>query len=141
MKSKFYIDNKKQYDYFFKKGDIVFVDLGKPDKPSEQGGIRPCVIVQNNVGNKYSPTTIVAPISSQIKYNKNGNIQPTHFIIENYKEAGLKSRSMILCEQIRAISKKRILDTSPKGHINFNDFKGRILTAFGIDNSEEKINA
>ena len=46
---------------FFKQGDIVFCDLGKGE-PSEQGGIRPCLIIQNDIGNKYSPTTLVAPI-------------------------------------------------------------------------------
>ena len=127
----------KQYKQpFFKRGDIVYVDLGE-GKSSEQGGIRPCVIIQNDVGNKYSPTTIIAPISSQIKYNKNGKIQPTHFIVENYKEAGLKSRSMILLEQMRVISKERILGF-PKGHINIEDFKNHILIALGLNDEEEK---
>lgn len=139
---KFFINKQKSHrnnnsDYSFKKGDIVFVDLGT-GKSSEQSGVRPCVIIQNDIGNKYSPTTIIAPISTQIKYNKNGNLQPTHFIIENYQEAGLKSRSMILFEQIRVISKKRILDKFPKGHIDFNDFKNHILVAFGLNNNEEK---
>lgn len=124
--------NRFQYKYhFLKQGDIVYVDLGE-GKTSEQEGIRPCVVIQNDIGNKYSPTTIVAPISSKIKYNKNGNIQPTHFIIENYKEVGLKSRSIILFEQIRVISKERILGF-PKGHISIKDFKNHILIALGLN--------
>lgn len=115
----------------FKRGDIVYVDLGI-GAPSEQGGIRPCLIVQNDIGNRYSPTTLIAPITRRIKYNKNGNLQPTHFIIEDYKKAGLKSRSMILFEQIRTISKERILDEKPIGHIDCNEIENCILIAFGI---------
>lgn len=127
--------NRFQCKYhFLKQGDIVYVDLGE-GKASEQGGIRPCVVIQNDIGNKYSPTTIVAPISSKIKYNKNGNIQPTHFIIENYKEVGLKSRSMILFEQIRVISKERILDKV--GHLDFQNLKNHLLVAFGISSLEQ----
>jgi mRNA interferase MazF len=125
-----------KHDYFFKKGDVVYVDLGE-GKSSEQGGIRPCIIVQNDIGNKYSPTTIVAPISSQIKYNRNGNLQPTHFVIENYQEAGLKSRSMILFEQLRVVSKERILDRFPKGHIDFEAFRNQIVVALGLDDDKE----
>lgn len=129
--------NRFQCKYhFLKQGDIVYVDLGE-GKTSEQEGIRPCVVIQNDIGNKYSPTTIVAPISSKIKYNKNGNIQPTHFIIENYKEVGLKSRSIILFEQIRVISKERILGF-PKGHINIKNVKNHILIALGLNDEEEE---
>lgn len=124
---------------FFKQGDIVFCDLGKGE-PSEQRGIRPCLIIQNDIGNKYSSTTLVAPISAQIKYNKNGNLQPTHYIVENYKEVGLKTRSMILFEQIRTISKKRIQDDFPVGHIKFDDIKDYILVAFGIQDNKETAN-
>lgn len=129
-----------KHNYIFKKGDIVYVDLGE-GKSSEQGGIRPCIIVQNDIGNKYSPTTIVAPISSQIKYNKNGNLQPTHFVIENYQEAGLKSRSMILFEQLRVISKERILDRFPKGHIDFEAFRNQIMIALGLNDNQELFDA
>lgn len=85
-----------------KRGDIFYADLS-PVVGSEQGGVRPVVVVQNDVGNKYSPTVIVAAITSQI--NK-ANL-PTHVSIKADKY-GLPKNSVILTEQIRTIDKKRL---------------------------------
>ena len=85
-----------------KRGDIYYADLS-PVIGSEQGGVRPVLIVQNDVGNKYSPTVIAAAITSQINKAK----MPTHIEIgaENY---GLNKDSVILFEQIRTIDKQRL---------------------------------
>ncbi len=85
-----------------KRGDIFYADLS-PVIGSEQGGVRPVLIVQNDIGNKYSPTVIAAAITSQINKAK----MPTHIEIaaEDY---GLNKDSVILLEQIRTIDKKRL---------------------------------
>ena len=85
-----------------KRGDIFYADL-RPVVGSEQGGIRPVLIIQNDVGNKFSPTVIVAAITSQINKAK----FPTHIEImaDDY---GLSRDSVILLEQIRTIDKKRL---------------------------------
>ena len=82
-----------------KKGDVYYADLN-PIKGSEQGGTRPVVILQNNVGNKHSPTTIVAPITSKIL-----NL-PTHVYL--CANDDIKYSSNILLEQIRAVDKTRL---------------------------------
>jgi len=85
-----------------KRGDIFYADLS-PVIGSEQGGVRPVLIVQNDIGNRYSPTVIVAAITSQISKAK----LPTHVEI-TAKEYGLPKDSVILLEQIRTIDKKRL---------------------------------
>lgn len=85
-----------------KRGDIYFADLS-PVVGSEQGGVRPVLIIQNDVGNKYSPTVIVAAITSQIQKAK----LPTHVEI-TAKEHGLDRDSVVLLEQIRTIDKQRL---------------------------------
>ena len=82
------------------RGEIYYADLS-PVIGSEQGGYRPVLILQNNKGNKYSTTVIVAPISSRMTKND----LPTHVIIE---PIFLEKKSVILIEQIRTIDKKRI---------------------------------
>ncbi|MCX7920997.1 MAG: type II toxin-antitoxin system PemK/MazF family toxin [Clostridia bacterium] len=93
-----------------KRGDIYYADLS-PVVGSEQGGIRPVLIVQNDVGNKYSPTVIAAAITSQINKAK----LPTHIEI-SAKEYGLIKDSVILLEQIRTIDKKRLREKI--GHLD-----------------------
>lgn len=88
-----------------KRYDIVQADLSG-SVGSEQGGIRPVLIVQNDVGNLHSFTTIVMPFSTKI--NKNPN-QPTHTLIKKSADTGLKTDSILLGEQMRVISSKRIL--------------------------------
>ncbi len=85
-----------------KRGDVYLADLS-PVVGSEQGGLRPVLIVQNDVGNKYSPTVIVAAITSQISKSK----LPTHIEIKA-NEFGLSKDSVLLLEQIRTIDKKRL---------------------------------
>ena len=84
------------------RGDIFYADLS-PVIGSEQGGVRPVVVIQNNVGNKYSPTIIIAAITSQINKAK----LPTHIEIKG-QEYGLPKDSVVLLEQIRTIDKKRL---------------------------------
>ncbi|HQA47107.1 MAG TPA: type II toxin-antitoxin system PemK/MazF family toxin [Bacillota bacterium] len=85
-----------------KRGDIYYADLS-PVVGSEQGGIRPVLVIQNDVGNKYSPTTIVSAITSQINKAK----LPTHVGI-NAADYGLNKDSVVLLEQVRTIDKKRL---------------------------------
>lgn len=85
----------------FKRGEIYMANLN-PYKGSEQGGIRPVIILQNNIGNLYSPTLVVAPLTSRFKKK----YIPTHFIIENV--GALKDDSLVLLEQIKTIDKCRI---------------------------------
>jgi mRNA interferase MazF len=93
-----------------KRGDIFYADLS-PVIGSEQGGIRPVLIVQNDIGNKYSPTVIAAAITSQINKAK----LPTHIEI-SAQEYGLLKDSVILLEQIRTIDKKRLREKI--GHLD-----------------------
>lgn len=85
-----------------KRGDIYYADLS-PVIGSEQGGIRPVLILQNNIGNKYSPTVIITAITSQINKAK----LPTHIEISS-ADYGLNKDSVILLEQLRTIDKKRL---------------------------------
>ncbi len=93
-----------------KRGDIFYADLS-PVKGSEQGGIRPILVVQNDVGNKYSPTVIAAAITSKI----NKAHLPTHIEIDS-NEFGLTKESVILLEQIRTIDKMRLKEKI--GHLD-----------------------
>jgi mRNA interferase MazF len=95
-----------------KRGDIYYADLS-PVVGSEQGGVRPVLIVQNNVGNKFSPTVIAAAITSQINKAK----MPTHIEI-GAADYGLSKDSVILLEQVRTIDKKRLKERI--GHLNEN---------------------
>lgn len=85
----------------FKRGEIYYADLS-PVVGSEQGGIRPVLIVQNDVGNKYSPTIIAAAITSQLTKTK----LPTHIDLDVVD--GLPKNSVVLLEQIRTLDKKRL---------------------------------
>ena len=85
-----------------KRGDLYYADLS-PVIGSEQGGVRPVLIVQNNVGNKYSPTIIAAAITSQMDKAK----LPTHIALPA-SQSGLPKDSVVLLEQIRTLDKKRL---------------------------------
>ena len=85
-----------------KRGDIYYADLS-PVVGSEQGGIRPVLIVQNDIGNKYSPTVIAAAITSQ----KDKSHLPTHIELSS-QSCGLAKDSIVLLEQIRTIDKQRL---------------------------------
>lgn len=91
------------------RGDIYYADLS-PVVGSEQGGMRPVVVIQNDIGNKYSPTVIVLPLTSQIK-----KYMPTHLNVN--KDSGLFMDSTVEGEQIRTIDKsrlKRYIGTFPR---------------------------
>ena len=85
-----------------KRGDIFYADLS-PVIGSEQFGVRPVIVIQNDIGNKYSPTIIIAAITSQINKAK----LPTHIEI-NAPDYGLPKDSVVLLEQIRTIDKRRL---------------------------------
>ena len=87
-----------------KRGDLYYADLS-PVVGSEQGGVRPVLIVQNNVGNKYSPTIIAAAVTSQLDKAK----LPTHIALEAGKY-GLPKDSVVLLEQIRTLAKRRLTE-------------------------------
>jgi len=98
-----------------KRGDIFYADLS-PVVGSEQGGIRPVIIIQNDIGNKYSPTVIVAAITSQINKAK----LPTHVEISS-EDYGLNKDSVVLLEQIRTLDKKRLKEKI--GHMTEHDMQ------------------
>ena len=87
-----------------KRGDVFFANLS-PVVGSEQGGSRPVLVIQNNIGNKYSPTVIVAAITSRITKPR----MVTHVALEA-KKTGLERDSVVLLEQIRTIDKQRLAD-------------------------------
>lgn len=107
-----------------KRGDMFYADLS-PVVGSEQGGIRPVLIIQNDTGNKYSPTVIAAAITSQMGKNK----LPTHIEIGS-QECGLKSDSIVLTEQIRTIDKSRLKEKI--GHIEDGKIINQINNALGV---------
>ena len=101
-----------------KRGDVFYADL-RPVIGSEQGGIRPVIIIQNDIGNKYSPTVIAAAITSQ----KDKSKLPTHIALSSH-ECGLSKDSVVLLEQVRTIDKSRLkekmgkLDTASMSQID-----------------------
>ena len=92
------------------RGDIFIADL-EPVVGSEQGGIRPVLIVQNDRGNRFSPTVICAAMTSRLGKNN----LPTHVWV-SAQDSGLKSDSLVLCEQIRTLEKRRLRQLA--GHID-----------------------
>ena len=115
-----------------KRGDIFYADLS-PVVGSEQGGLRPVLIVQNDVGNKYSPTVIAAAITSKTGKTK----LPTHIDVthsaENSVGAGLARDSVILLEQVRTIDKRRLKEHI--GHIDdytMNRVNTALSVSFGL---------
>jgi mRNA interferase MazF len=87
-----------------KRGDVFYADLS-PVVGSEQGGVRPVLIIQNDIGNRFSPTVIIAAITAQIQKAK----LPTHVEIDA-KMHGMERDSVVLLEQIRTIDKQRLTD-------------------------------
>ncbi len=120
-----------------KRGDIFYADLS-PVVGSEQGGLRPVLIVQNDVGNKYSPTVIAAAITSRLGKNK----LPTHIDVcrgdtVDSDVFGLAKDSVILLEQIRTLDKKRLKEKM--GHLDSRLMKqvnDAITISFGLSDSE-----
>ena len=89
-------------DWIYKRGDVYWADLN-PFFGSEQGGTRPVLVLQNDAGNFFSPTLIVAPMSSQV--DKRTDL-PTHIVLEQVR--GLDGPSLIMLEQLKTIDKKRV---------------------------------
>ena len=117
-----------------KRGDIYYADLS-PVVGSEQGGMRPVLIIQNDVGNRYSPTVIAAAITSRISKTK----LPTHIDVPG-EDTGLAKDSIILLEQIRTIDKRRLKEKM--GHLDdktMSSVNSAIEVSFGlsVQNSDE----
>ncbi len=115
-----------------RRGDIYYADLS-PVVGSEQGGLRPVLIIQNDIGNRYSPTVIAAAITSRMSKTR----LPTH--IDIYAdEVGLAKDSVILLEQIRTLDKRRLkekmghLDETTMDHVNT-----AIAISFGLGTAQE----
>ena len=106
-----YILPKKEVDMTIKRGELYYADLS-PVVGSEQGGVRPVLVVQNDVGNKYSPTVIAAAVTSKINKAK----LPTHIELPS-NTYGLQKDSVILLEQIRTLDKRRLKEKIGRAHV------------------------
>ena len=110
-----------------KRGDIYYADLS-PVVGSEQGGLRPVLIIQNDIGNRYSPTVIAAAITSRMGKTR----LPTHIDVYADK-VGLAKDSVILLEQIRTLDKRRLKEKM--GHLDdamMNEMNAAIAVSFGL---------
>lgn len=115
-----------------KRGDIFYADLS-PVIGSEQGGVRPVLIVQNDVGNKFSPTVIAAAITSQQAKSK----LPTHINLKA-DGSGLSKDSVVLLEQIRTIDKKRLKEKMGfVDNTEMNQINKALSVSFGLGQSVE----
>lgn len=113
------------------RGDMYYADLGR-GIGSEQKGYRPVLIIQNNVGNKHSPTVIIATITSRVGVKAK---LPTHYFVNT--EGGLEAPSIVLLEQIRTIDKKRL--DSYIGHLSDThivNINNAICISLGIDKND-----
>ena len=116
-----------------KRGDIYYADLS-PVIGSEQGGLRPVLIVQNDVGNRYSPTVIAAAITSRMGKTR----LPTHIDIYA-KEVGLAKDSVILLEQIRTLDKRRLREKmGPLEENVMQRVNVAISVSFGLSSDEDR---
>ena len=116
-----------------KRGDIYYADLS-PVVGSEQGGLRPVLIVQNDIGNRYSPTVIAAAITSKMGKNR----LPTHIDIYA-RDVGLAKDSVILLEQVRTLDKRRLREKM--GHLEdsvMQRVNEAISVSFGLISNEER---
>ena len=124
------VKHRSDKDLNIRRGDIFYADLS-PVVGSEQGGLRPVLIVQNDVGNKYSPTVIAAAITSKMSKAK----LPTHIDV-TAGQVGLLKDSVILLEQIRTIDKVRLKEKM--GHLDdyvMNNVNEAISVSFGLSPS------
>ncbi len=110
-----------------KRGEIYYADLS-PVVGSEQGGVRPVLIIQNDVGNKFSPTVIAAAITSQQDKAR----LPTHISVEA-EGSGLQKNSIVLLEQVRTIDKRRLKEKMGILDVSMMDKVDRALSvSFGL---------
>ena len=111
-----------------RKGDIYYADL-TPVVGSEQGGVRPVLIIQNDVGNRFSPTVIVAAITSR----QGKRILPTHIRLEDDLQ-GLHNNSMVLLEQIRTIDRTRLREYIGRLNVStMHEIDHAIAVSFGLN--------
>ncbi len=118
-----------------KRGELYYADLS-PVVGSEQGGVRPILIVQNDTGNKYSPTIIAAAVTSKLTKAK----LPTHIEL-SANEFGLTKDSVILLEQIRTLDKRRLRDRI--GELSLDTMKKvntALLISLGFNSNQDLIN-
>ncbi len=111
-----------------KRGDIYYADLS-PVVGSEQGGVRPVLVIQNDIGNRFSPTIIVSAITSQLDKAR----LPTHIEIKG-ESYGLSRKSIVLLEQIRTIDKRRLREKA--GHLDeylMRRVDHALQTSFGLN--------
>lgn len=114
-------------DVTVKRGDIYYADLS-PVIGSEQGGVRPVLIVQNDMGNRFSPTVIAAAITSQTEKSR----LPTHISVRSH-DCGLARDSVVLLEQIRTIDKKRLKERMGKlDDRSMNQVNRALSISFGL---------
>ena len=114
-----------------KRGDIYFADL-TPTTGSEQGGVRPVLVIQNDTGNKYSPTVIVAAITG----SRDKHHIPTHILLKE-KVKGLYKDSTVLLEQIRTIDRKRLREFIGRlDEENMKQIDHAIAISVGMNNSK-----
>ena len=117
-------------DLLVKRGEIYMADLS-PVVGSEQGGIRPVLVIQNNIGNKYSPTVIVSAITSQLGKAK----LPTHIDLSAEKY-NLPKNSVALLEQIRTLDKRRLKEKmGTVDEVSMSKVNEAISISFGINNN------
>lgn len=119
-------------DWIYRRGDVYLANLD-PYIGSEQGGTRPVVVLQNNTGNFFCPTLIVAPITS--KGNKKP-FQPTHYYAEHI--CGLDSPCMVLLEQIKTIDKRRVQKFLGRmSHRQMDEIREAIEASLGLHVPED----
>ena len=94
-----------------RRGDILYADLGGQYQGSMQRGMRPVVVVSNNMANKHSTVITVVPLSTKIFKKKN---LPTHVFVSAYRAEGLEQHSIALCEQVTALDYGRIIENMGK---------------------------
>lgn len=117
----------KEVDMTIKRGELYYADLS-PVVGSEQGGVRPVLVVQNDVGNKYSPTVIAAAVTSKINKAK----LPTHIELPS-SSYGLQRDSVILLEQIRTLDKRRLKERIGElNDVTMNQVDKAILISLGF---------
>ncbi len=113
-----------------KRGEIYYADLS-PVVGSEQGGIRPVLIIQNDIGNKYSPTVIAAAISKQVEKSR----LPTH-VVFRAKDTKLSCDSVVLAEQVRTIDKRRLKEfVGVLGGKSMADVDHALSISFGLSSA------
>ena len=117
--------------HIFRRGQIYIASLGRDTVGSEQGGKRPVLVVQNDIGNKYSTTMVVAPLSSKIPKK----VQSTHVLLNKEDYEGLDKDCVVMTEQLKTISKDRIEVHAPITTLDregMNKVNSALLMSLGI---------